>query len=341
VLASHFTEYLLWQLICLHFTLGLKLYNISEDDLRELVKKVQNSLRYLDIPLSDTMTHAYEFLDACQNLEELRCFDCTMESNPRDYFKMNSSLKTLVWHGTCEHGDQLLTFVQQLPNLNTLHVELYRCYADDTIISPSDLVLGLPFLHTLSIKLPRNRFPSQFTEDKSAKIQKHASNLQSLCLECRFEDWELKAIMEGCASTILSLSLDNFHVSDQALVHMSTLPLDRLQRLRIYNCHLQDSQALELLIKACPELRLIALCNINVTDDRCLRALGICEKLEHVDIQNSPEVTGSGIRSLVAGHPALSSLAAYSCPRIDLDAIQYAESILGSSRCRFGSCPNQ
>ncbi|KAG2184457.1 hypothetical protein INT43_000366 [Umbelopsis isabellina] len=317
--------------------LQLKLPNISMDDLHKLVKKVQNSLRYLDLSYSATLIQAYVFLNACPNLEKLVCQECIMESNPNAYFEKSLSLKTFAWEGICENAEQLLTFIRQLPNLNTLYLQLHKCSSGDNVISLSDIMLELPHLYSLDLKLPPISMPSQPSEEKRLKLQKHASNLQALRLNCRFEDWELKAIMESCASKLQSLTLDNIRMSDPAILHMSILPLDRLQRLDISTGHFQDSRALQLLIKACPDLKYISLCSINVTDDCCLKALKNCEKLDYVNIDNSPLVTGSGIRSLATSHPMLSRLSAYNCPRIDLDAIQYAQSIVGFSKCCFGA----
>lgn len=253
------------------------------------------------------------------------------------FFTNGQSLKSLAWEGICLDGLYLMTFIRQLPNLNTLYLQLHKCTSGDNVISLSDIMLELPHLYSLDLKLPPTSIPSHPSEEKRLKLQKHASNLQALRLNCRFEDWELKAIMESCASKLQSLTLDNIRMSDPTILHMSTLPLDRLQRLEISTGHFQDSQALELLIKACPNLKSISLCSINITDDCCLKALKNCEKLDNVNVDNSPLVTGSGIRSLVISHPMLSRLSAYNCPRVDLDAIQYAQSILGFSRCCFGA----
>lgn len=325
-------------------------WKIQPEDVSFLLKKTQTTLRHLTITDGRSKYTIFPtVIQECEFLEHLEISDVQLASSVIQVLPIRESLKTLkitVWPVTPEPIGQMLRLFPCLENLylKELNGPLPVSLAALILLLPHIKELRVAFSMSssamrvaLSISNSPTRLP--LSADQTAQLERHSSNIRVLSITCCYinelEMMEMIPIMNGCSSSLLTLTLSQLHSSDQFLQHVSTLTLPRLQNLEINHAISIGSNALVSLIKSCPNLKHVVLTQLPATNDDVLQALAECKHLSHVDVSYSGNLTGVGIRAIVSRLPSLTRLVADGCSNIDLYSLQTALSALGESRCSF------
>lgn len=298
-------------------------------------------LNISDLSLSDTVEQGpllRTVIQEGQNLEHFEASKILISKDVVEALPVRDSIKTLkITDLEVRLGMEI--FLTLLPQLQYLYLKGW-CTSRPLFIA--QYILALPDIREFRLHLAC-RMPSGLLElsaTQTKKLEQNSKNLTILSIAyANLCDWELIAIVNGCSANLLTLTLSDAQITDQAIQHISGLTLPRLQNLEISSCVNINSNALVLLINACPNLRNVVLNQLPATDDTVLKALAGCNHLTTVDICQSRKVTGSGVRSIVSGTSSLVKLVAYDCVNIDLDSILYAQSKLSNAKCSFGSKP--